>query len=196
VFRLGQVHGSEVVVVAPDATGGFPAWAPATDGRAPEADAVVTGDGRSCLVILTADCGSVALGSPEGVFGAVHMGWRGLTAGVLDRALEAMAALGARSVVAGLGPTIHPCCYAFGADDLDAVARVVGTEVRARTADGGSALDLPAGIRATLGRAAIPLVVDLDRCTACGDDGYSYRARGDESRQGLFVWRAEDEGRS
>jgi hypothetical protein len=196
VFRLRQVHGADVVVVGRPSVPGFSGWALSNDGRPPEADALVTGAGRSCLVVLTADCGAVALGSPEGVYGAVHMGWRGLTAGVLGRAVEAMTALGARSVVAGLGPTIHPCCYAFGADDLEAVARVVGDEVRGRTADGGTALDLPAGVRAVLGRAGIPLVVDLDRCTACGDDGFSFRARSDEGRQGLFVWRAKDEGRS
>jgi hypothetical protein len=189
VFRLRQVHGADVVVVGRPSVPGLAPWALSTDGRPPEADAVVSGDGRSCLVVLTADCGSVALGSPEGVFGAVHMGWRGLTAGVLGRAVEAMAALGARSLVAGLGPTVHPCCYAFGADELDAVAQVVGDEVRAVTVEGGSALDLPAGVRAVLGRAGIPLVVDLDRCTGCGEDGFSYRARADDARQGLFVWR-------
>ena len=32
----------------------------------------------SRLAVLTADCAPVALGSPEGVHGAVHVGWRGL----------------------------------------------------------------------------------------------------------------------
>jgi copper oxidase (laccase) domain-containing protein len=130
----------------------------------------------------------VALGSPEGIHGAVHVGWRGLEAGVIARAVDAMGALGASAVVAGLGPTIHPCCYAFGPTDLDAVAATVGEEVRAETTSGDTALDLPAGVRRKLRDAGAELVVDVDRCTACGGDAFSYRARGDDGRQALFVW--------
>jgi YfiH family protein len=177
VHRLRQVHGADVVVVD-----GPP------DGPPPAADAVI-GVGRgSCLVVLTADCAPVALGSPEGIHGAVHVGWRGLEAGVIARAVEAMAGLGASEVVAGLGPTIHPCCYRFSAEDLDAVAAVVGDEVRGATTDGEPALDLPAGVRSRLARAGVRLVVDVDRCTACGPDAFSYRAHRDEARQAVFVW--------
>ena len=151
---------------------------------------VAVGPG-SCVVVLTADCAPVALGSPEGVHGAVHVGWRGLVAGVIAGAVDAMRALGATDVVAGLGPTIHPCCYAFGGDDLAAVAAVAGGGVRSVTSGGEPALDLPAAVRARLDEAGARLVVDVDRCTACGGDAFSHRARGDEARQALFVWRGE-----
>jgi YfiH family protein len=189
LHRLRQVHGATVVVVGPSAAGRFSLWATDAEGRPPEADAVVTAATGACLAVLTADCAALALGSPDGVHAAVHVGWRGLTTGVIAQALEAMTALGARSVVAGLGPTIHPCCYEFGTSDLDAVARVVGDDVRAVTSAGAAALDLPAGVRAVLRGLGIPLVVDLDRCTACGDDAFSHRRRGDDARQALFVWR-------
>jgi copper oxidase (laccase) domain-containing protein len=136
----------------------------------------------------------VALGSPEGIHGAVHVGWRGLVAGVVDRAVAAMTALGATAVVAGLGPTIHPCCYAFGPDDLDAVAAVAGDGVRSVTKAGTPALDLPAAVRARLAAAGAPVVVDVDVCTACGGDGFSFRARADDARQALFVWRTAGDG--
>ncbi|HXQ43535.1 MAG TPA: polyphenol oxidase family protein [Acidimicrobiales bacterium] len=189
LHRLRQVHGSVVVVVdAPPPPGSAP-WTTAPTGGPPEADAVVAVGSRSCLAVLTADCAPVALGSPEGVHGAVHVGWRGLVAGVIARAVATMTSLGATEVVAGLGPTIHPCCYAFGPGDLDAVAAVAGDEVRAVTSDGASALDLPAAVRARLRDAGTSLVVDVDECTACGDDAFSHRARGDDARQALFVWR-------
>ncbi|HXQ58939.1 MAG TPA: polyphenol oxidase family protein [Acidimicrobiales bacterium] len=188
VYRLRQVHGSDVVVAGAPPPPGTTAWATAPDGRAPDADAVVAVGSGSCLVVLTADCAPVALGSPDGVFGAVHVGWRGLVADVIGRAVDVMRSLGAGAVVAGLGPTIHRCCYAFGTDDLDAAAASAGDEVRGVTSDGAPALDLPAGVRAALDRAGVPLVVDVDRCTACGDDSFSYRARRDDARQGLFVW--------
>jgi hypothetical protein len=187
VHRLRQVHGSGVVVVDAPPPPGCTSWEMSRAG-CPEADAVVAVGTRSCVVVLTADCAPVALGSPEGVHGAVHVGWRGLEAGVIARAVEAMAALGASAVVAGLGPTIHPCCYAFGAGELDAVATVVGDDVRGQTTDGATALDLPAGVRRALRDAGAELVVDVDRCTACGEDAFSHRARGDDARQALFVW--------
>jgi hypothetical protein len=188
VYRLKQVHGSDVVVTGATPPPGTSAWAASPDGGAPEADAVVGVGPGACLVVLTADCAAVALGSPEGVFGAVHVGWRGLVAGVIGRAVGAMRALGATAVVAGLGPTIHRCCYAFGSDDLNAVAARAGEAVRGVTSDGAPALDLPAGVRAALESAGARLVVDVDRCTACGGDGFSFRGRRDDARQGLFVW--------
>jgi hypothetical protein len=188
VHRIRQVHGSDVVVVDAPAPPGTRAWVVSGDGGVADADAVVAVGTGACVVVLTADCGPVALGSPEGIHGAVHVGWRGLVAGVIGTAVETMAALGASAVVAGLGPAIHRCCYEFGMADLDRVAQEVGDEVRAVSASGAVALDLPGGIRAQLRRAGVPLVVDVDRCTACGDDDFSYRARADEARQALFVW--------
>jgi polyphenol oxidase len=189
VHRLRQVHGAGVVIVDAAPPGGYGSWALAADGRPPEADAVVAVGSGSCLAVLTADCAPVALGSPEGIHGAVHVGWRGLVAGVIDRAVAAMTELGASAVVAGLGPTIHPCCYAFSPDDLDAVAAVAGDGVRSVTSAGAPALDLPAAVRARLSGAGVGVVVDVDACTGCGGDGFSFRARGDDARQALFVWR-------
>jgi copper oxidase (laccase) domain-containing protein len=149
---------------------------------------VAVGPG-SGLAVLTADCGPVALGSPEGVHAAVHVGWRGLVAGVVEAAVEAMRALGASAVVAGIGPTVHPCCYAFGPADLDAVAALAGAGVRATSAQGDPALDLPAAVRNRLDAARVQVVIDVDRCTGCGGGGFSHRIRGDEARQAVFVWR-------
>ncbi len=191
VHRLRQVHGSAVVVVDGSPPAGTTGWVTSRDGRPPEADAVVAVGPGSCVVVLTADCAPVALGSPEGVHGAVHVGWRGLVAGVIAGAVDAMRALGATDVVAGLGPTIHPCCYTFGGDDLAAVAAVAGGGVRSVTSGGEPALDLPAAVRARLDEAGARLVVDVDRCTACGGGAFSHRARADEARQALFVWRGE-----
>ncbi len=48
------------------------------------------------LGIVTADCAPVLLADAEaGVIGAVHAGWRGAVAGVLEATLDAMRALGA-----------------------------------------------------------------------------------------------------
>lgn len=166
---------------------------PWPEGTLPEGDAVVADGGGRLLAVLVADCAPVAMGSVEGVCGAVHAGWRGVVAGVVGEAARAMRTLGAGGVVAGLGPCIGPCCYEFSEAGLDELCTVCGVDVGARTTWGTPSLDLRAAVRAGLGRAGVDLVVDVDACTACTPGYFSHRARRDEARQALFVWRAEDD---
>lgn len=189
VVRPHQVHGADVLDVPtgphPHLRHGSPLPELAPAGAA---DAVV-GDGTGvALCVLTADCGALALASPEGVFAAVHAGWRGLLAGVVEAAVDRMRARGATDVVGALGPCIHAGCYEFSGADLDAVAAVYGDAVRATTSEGRPALDVPAGIAAALARADARPVAGVDVCTACGDGYFSHRARRDTGRQALLVW--------
>jgi YfiH family protein len=161
----------------------------AASGDLPEGDAVVASDDAWVLAVLTADCAPVALGSPEGVHAAVHVGWRGVVAGVLPRAVETVTALGASAVVAAIGPCIGPCCYEFSAPDLDVVAQAVGDCARSRTTAGRPALDLRAAVRAQLAAAGTVVVAEAAACTACTSEHFSHRARRDQARQALLVWR-------
>ena len=184
VCWLRQVHGAGVVVV-----GGPPGP------RGDVGDALVTADGQVALAVLTADCAPVALTSPEGVVGAAHAGWAGLVAGVLDRAVEAMRGLGATRVAAALGPCIRSECYEFGAPDLERVTAALDGSVRATTSWGSPALDLPAAVTVALDRAGAALLHDEAVCTACAADRdfshryFSHRARREEQRQAMVVWR-------
>lgn len=154
-----------------------------------DADALVATDAEAALAVFSADCATVALASPEGLMGAVHAGWKGVLAGVVDRAVEAIWALGATAVFAGLGPCIRAECYEFGPTDLDRVAAAVGPEVRAVTRWGTPALDLPAAVGSALAASGAELVVSDGTCTGCSPDHYSYRASGAVERQALVVWR-------
>ena len=176
---LRQVHGDRVVVV--DEPGG---------GAGRSADAAVTDRSGCALAVLTADCAPVALLGSNGVVGVAHAGWRGLVAGVLERAVEVMRAAGAGDVHALLGPCIRPGCYEFGADDLAQVARRLGDGVRGTTSTGAPALDVPAAVRAALGRVGVVDVGDVGICTACSPAHFSHRARRELGRQALVVWRA------
>ena len=182
VTRVRQVHGDGVVVVeGPAAAGGV---------EEVEADALVTAVPGTALAVVTADCAPVALASPEGVVAAAHAGWAGLDAGILHRTVEAMRVLGATTVEAALGPCIHPECYEFAADHVARLVATLGHDVVATTAWGRPALDLPAAVRAALGRAGARLVHDEDVCTACAADRYfSHRSRGEPERQAMVVWR-------
>ncbi len=100
-----------------------------------------------------------------------------------------MRALGATGIVAGLGPCIGPCCYEFSEVDLHALVASCGTGLRARTSWGTPSLDLRAAVRGQLSRSEVSLVAASDDCTMCTPGYFSYRGRGDDGRQALFVWR-------
>jgi YfiH family protein len=167
---IRQVHGESVVFV--EEPGG---------GAGAVADASVTRHPGAALAVLTADCAPIAIASPDAV-AVVHAGWRGVVAGVIDRAA---AALGGRDLVAALGPCIHPECYEFGAADLERF----DPAVRATTAEGTPALDLPAAVRLALARAGVDVGYDAETCTACAaDDYFSFRARAETQRQAVVAW--------
>ncbi len=189
IHWLDQVHGTDVVAVG---SGTVPGPGAGTRGVtavfAGAADALVSDSPGCALVVLTADCASIALGSDEGVFGAVHAGWRGLAGGVVEATVAAMRTMGATEVVGALGPCIHPGCYAFSEGDLDAVAATRGPGVRGVTGDGRPALDVPAAVAGALAASGAGQVPGVDACTACGGGYFSHRARGDRGRQALVVW--------
>ncbi len=190
---LRQVHGAGVVPV------GHPGDHVGADG-----DALVTARSGAALAVQTADCGSLALigrgglgrgglghGGLEhgGAVAAVHAGWRGVVAGIVPAAVRAVRdAGGSDDVVAVLGPCIHAECYEFSPTDRQAIEAVTGPGVWGRTAGGSLAFDLPAALRTLLHAAGVYIVWSDDRCTSCGPDLWSHRARGDRARQGLVVW--------
>src|SRR4029453_7601064 len=101
-FWLRQVHGG-TVVDADDPRG-----------AGAEAGAAVTGSSELALAIHTADCVPMALVAPrEALLGAVHAGWRGLVAGVVEATADRLRARGATDLVAVVGPCITPEHYEF-----------------------------------------------------------------------------------
>ena len=93
-----QVHGAAVVRAGT---------------RGEEADAVWTDEAGEPVMVVTADCVPVALARIGGRPGVAlaHVGWRGLLAGVVAAAVDA---LGGRLVAAAIGPGIGQCCYEVG----------------------------------------------------------------------------------
>ncbi|MDQ6854416.1 MAG: polyphenol oxidase family protein, partial [Actinomycetota bacterium] len=120
---------------------------------------------------------------------AVHVGWRGLLAGVVPAGVEAVRRRGGGRVRAVVGSCISAAHYQFGADELEEVARRVGPEVRARTEDGAPALDLRGGIHAALRDAGVDEPTDVDVCTFGSPTHFSHRRDGITGRQALLVTR-------
>jgi hypothetical protein len=97
---------------------GLPAPVPVSGAAAvPVGDAMVTDRAGKLLVVQVADCQPVLLFDPERrVVANIHSGWRGSIANVAGRTLQVMRErfeCSARDVLAGVGPSLGPCCAEF-----------------------------------------------------------------------------------
>ena len=172
-----QVHGRRVITSPAETE---------KSSELPEADGQASVTRGVGLAMLAADCLPIAVAS-EGAAAALHAGWRGLAAGVIEAGVRALRALdGGQPLHAAIGPGAGPCCYE------------VGEEVRAVFADRwpesrrGRNLDLKAIARAQLLEAGASVVHDAGLCTICSDPSLFFSHRRDNGvtgRQAGIVWR-------
>lgn len=155
-----------------------------------EADAAVTAVPGCTLAVRTADCAPVVLLGRRSV-AVAHVGWRGLLAGVVERAVDALRAFGDETPVAHLGPCIRPGCYEFDGPELAELVDRFGPQVRSVTRWGTPALDLPAGVAAALATTGVAAPLDTSGCTACDARWFSHRARGEAGRFATTAWLEE-----
>lgn len=177
-----QVHGTEVADL--DAPGRAAAASAA-------ADAVFTRHPRRVCVVQVADCLPVLLAARDGsCVAAVHAGWRGLAAGVLEATLGRLAARPAQ-LMAWLGPAIGPRHFEVGREVREAfVSGDPGAE-GAFTANprGRWQCDLPALARRRLGAAGITSVCGGGWCTYADPARFfSYRRDGQCGRMAALIW--------
>ena len=141
-----------------------------------EADALVTAERGLGLGVLVADCVPVLLADPEArVVGVAHAGRKGVLAGVVHRALDALVARGAdpARVRAAVGPAVCGRCYEVPGAMRDEVASAV-PETFSTTSAGTPGLDLPSGVVAQLAARGV-VAVRVERCTLEDPDLFSHR---------------------
>ncbi len=111
---MRQVHGDKVLVLKKSESANDMA---ALRGPRPEADAAATDITGVGLVIQVADCQPILLYDPEkNVVANVHSGWRGSVLNIIGGAIDAMKArfgCEAGNLIAGVGPSLGPCCAEF-----------------------------------------------------------------------------------
>jgi YfiH family protein len=179
VIWMNQVHGDRVAVVdRPCGT--------AVD----DTDALVTSAPRLALAVLSADCVPVLMADARaGVVAAVHAGRVGAQKGVVARALEAMAALGAHphDISALLGPAVSGRNYEVPAAMATEVeAALPGS--RTTTSAGRPGLDLRTGIAYQLKGLGVT-AIDVDpRCTVDDTALFSHRRGAPTGRLASVVW--------
>jgi polyphenol oxidase len=180
VVHALQAHGAEVVVHRAGSDCGGVRIIHGVDGH-------LTTTRGLLLAISVADCVPIFLHHPgSGAIAALHSGWRGTAAGILEagvRALGGELSAPAAELVLHLGPAICGRCYE------------VSPEVHRAVNGAGSAPDRPAPIdlRQAIARRAVEAGVPADaitisaHCTLCGPgDFFSHRGGAPERQMGLI----------
>lgn len=152
------------------------------------ADALITNEPELPLVVFSADCGIILLYDPvRNAIGAIHAGWRGCAAGIVEKAVQAMTeTYGSRSndLLAAIGPCIGQCCFETDNDVPAAMRAALGTDAEAYLEQRGPKwhVDLAGLNRQWLLRAGVaPERIDTcGLCTACHPELFwSHRKMGE-----------------
>ncbi|HAH78022.1 MAG TPA: peptidoglycan editing factor PgeF [Ruminococcaceae bacterium] len=171
--------------------------------RMKSVDGLVTDSPGVTLVIHTADCVPVFLIDPERrAVGLAHAGWRGTAARIGAAAVAAMAReFGTRpgALLAGIGPSIGPCCFEVDRPVRDVFAGLTDLDPKGFIRDDGGGkyhIDLWEANRRILMRAGVPesSIAVAGICTRCHADRlFSHRASGGR-RGGLAAFLGIGEG--
>ncbi|MCS3903873.1 YfiH family protein [Methylohalomonas lacus] len=174
---LQQVHGPRVIAAHTIDDG--PADASWTD-RPGVVCAVLTAD---CLPLLLTDRGGSCVA-------VVHVGWRGLVAGVIDATVAALPAHPA-DLLAWLGPAIGPAAFEVGSDVRDACLATFANadSCFTRGRPGHWQADLPGLAERALRRAGVETCCNCGYCTYSDPlRFYSYRRDGTTGRMASLIW--------
>jgi polyphenol oxidase len=159
-----QVHGADLLEWSEPIASRFAD----PDAELVKVDGHLTYATRTALLVLAADCLPIAISNDDQA-AMLHCGWRGLAAGIVERAVRWFS----DPPVAAIGPCIGPCCYEVGPEVL-----------RAFDADfvNGRMLDLRAAATAKLVKAGVMRVDHVALCTSCNPDlFFSHRRDGPET---------------
>jgi YfiH family protein len=176
---LSQVHGTDVVTIDKG------------DGGLPEGDASMTQEAGCVCVVLTADCLPVLFCDRAGSrVAAAHAGWRGLSAGVLEATVNALAVPG-NEIFAWMGPAIGPRSFEVGEEVyqafVDQDAKTAGSFVVSRP--GHWLADLYELARRRLASVGVTAVYGGRFCTFEEQKRfYSFRREGKTGRMASLIW--------
>ena len=148
-------------------------------------DGLWSDDPGQAMMLLTADCLPLALARENGsepALAILHVGWRGLLAGIVAAGARA---LGGGRLAGAVGPGIGPCCYEVGPEVSEPFRRTFGDDV---VTDGR--LDLWSAAERALREAGCEEVERADLCTYCHPElFFSHRRdRGLTGRQGVVAY--------
>ncbi|MFC1653928.1 peptidoglycan editing factor PgeF [Patescibacteria group bacterium] len=110
IIEANQVHGSHVEVIHESQVSPHIKKIKSTDG-------IITNSTNIALMIKTADCIPVVLyDQKKQIVATIHAGWRGLRAGIQEKAIKLMTTTfksQSKDIYAYIAPSILKCCYKF-----------------------------------------------------------------------------------
>jgi YfiH family protein len=192
-----QVHGVET----------FELQSPGADSERREADVILSCEPGIFIGIVTADCVPILLAAVDGsAVAAIHAGWRGLAAGVIEAGLNVLRKRATKGVAlaAAVGPSAGRCCYEVDQPVYEGLARRYDRQLASFLGAGRPGhfqLDLPglaADILSKNGVEKHRIGLDTCMCTICSGPRFeSYRRDGSEAgRLSHFITRPERVERS
>lgn len=175
---LRQVHGTHVIDVAQgDAHG--------------EADGAWCAQPGAVCAVLTADCLPILMCDRTGTkVAALHAGWRGLAAGVIEQGVRALG-VAPEELLVWLGPAIGPRAFEVGPEVRAAFVSHDAAAAQAFVAshDGRYFADLYAVARLRLSALGIVRISGGGSCTFSERDRFfSYRRDGSCGRMASLIW--------
>lgn len=176
---MTQVHGCEIAFIDGPVVAG--------DEAPPVVDALITKTADLALVTQVADCVPILVATASGHVAAIHAGWRGVVAGVVDAALTWLSEEGddPATMHAWIGPSICAGCYEVG-PEVQAEVCAVTSDAFAHTRWGTTAIDVQAGVRQQLSRWGVVARI-VPGCTFEDASLYSYRRDGRTGRQAGII---------
>lgn len=174
VATLQQIHSDAVIRVD----------RPSSKER-PAADGLATDQPALLLGIRTADCVPILMVDPlRFAVAVVHAGWRGVSAGIVSRALDRMGEwFGSRpdEIECAIGPAISRCCFEVGEE----VAEEFGGEFVDRSR-AKPHVDLIAAVQLELAAGGVNRVFTVGECTVCDPQKY-FSHRGERGKTGRML---------
>ncbi len=178
---LQQVHGVRVV---------------SASSQTCEADASITGEPGKLCAVMTADCLPILLCDKQGSqVAAVHAGWRGLAAGVIENALDGFDRP-PQDILVWLGPAIGPSAFEVGSEVRQTFIQQDPQAAHAFESNRKDhwLADIYQLAKLRLSRKGVQQVFGGDYCTySDAKRFFSYRRDGQTGRMASLIWLTGDE---
>ena len=163
-----QVHAARVLVHEP----GWEGWL-----RGSSADGHLARTRGTALGVTIADCVPVFLAHPSGAVAALHSGWRGTAARIVEHGIDALVQRGcpASELYMHLGPAICGNCYEVSPE---VIRQLTGDAVESpRTVDRRALISDHARHR------GVQHISQTPSCTRCDNNRFFSHRAGDAGRQ-------------
>lgn len=186
-----QIHDGQVKIVSEALRG---KGSVDYEGAINATDAMVTNVPNISLMILLADCVPILFYEPsKRVIGVAHAGWKGTVRRVARKTVGVFQehfGCSPHDILAGIGPSIGPCCYEVGQDVISQVEQVFGTKqdyITNESANGRGYFDLWTANLKELVQAGIPEKnIEMANICTCHHPNLFFSHRREKGRTGRF----------